>query len=143
MKLTVNNTEYNIVIMGHNVLVNGKRTSAIFNENEITIDGKKFYLDYMEEGDPSLMIVNGMTYVVSKSTEANDMMKQIKAPISGRIIEVLVKPGDAVKKGQLMFVLDAMKMQNQINSPMTTKVSDLRVKTGETVKTGDILATFV
>lgn len=143
MKLTVNNTEYNIVIMGHNVLVNGKRTSAIFNENEITIDGKKFYLDYMEEGDPSLMIVNGMTYVVSKSTEANDMMKQIKAPISGRIIEVLVKSGDAVKKGQLMFVLDAMKMQNQINSPMTTKVSDLRVKTGETVKTGDILATFV
>lgn len=143
MKLTVNNTEYNIVIMGHNVLVNGKRTSAIFNENEITIDGKKFYLDYMEEGDPSLMIVNGMTYVVSKSTEANDMMKQIKAPISGRIIEVLVKPGDDVKKGQLMFVLDAMKMQNQINSPMTTKVSDLRVKTGETVKTGDILATFV
>lgn len=143
MKLTVNNTEYNIVIMGHNVLVNGKRTSAIFNENEITIDGKKFYLDYMEEGDPSLMIVNGMTYVVSKSTEANDMMKQIKAPISGRIIEVLVKPGDAVKKGQLMFVLDAMKMQNQINSPMTTKVSELRVKTGETVKTGDILATFV
>lgn len=143
MKLTVNNTEYNIVIMGHNVLVNGKRTSAIFNENEITIDGKKFYLDYMEEGDPSLMIVNGMTYVVSKSTEANDTMKQIKAPISGRIIEVLVKSGDAVKKGQLMFVLDAMKMQNQINSPMTTKVSDLRVKTGETVKTGDILATFV
>lgn len=143
MKLTVNNTEYNIVIMGHNVLVNGKRTSAIFNENEITIDGKKFYLDYMEEGDPSLMIVNGMTYVVSKSTEANDMMKQIKAPISGRIIEVVVKPGDDVKKGQLMFVLDAMKMQNQINSPMTTKVSDLRVKIGETVKTGDILATFV
>ena len=143
MKLTVNNTEYNIVIMGHNVLVNGKRTSAIFNENEITIDGKKFYLDYMEEGDPSLMIVNGMTYVVSKSTEANDMMKQIKAPISGRIIEVLVKSGDAVKKGQLMFVLDAMKMQNQINSPMTTKVSDLTVKIGETVKTGDILATLV
>lgn len=143
MKLTVNNNEYSIVIMGNSVLVNGKRTSAIYNENEITIDGKKFYLDYMEEGDPSLMIVNGMTYVVSKSTEANDMMKQIKAPISGRIIEVLVKPGDDVKKGQLMFVLDAMKMQNQINSPMTTKVSDLRVKTGETVKTGDILATFV
>lgn len=143
MKLTVNNNEYSIVIMGNSVLVNGKRTSAIYNENEITIDGKKFYLDYMEEGDPSLMIVNGMTYVVSKSTEDTHMMKQIKAPISGRIIEVLVKPGDDVKKGQLMFVLDAMKMQNQINSPMTTKVSDLRVKIGETVKTGDILATFV
>jgi biotin carboxyl carrier protein len=143
MKLTVNDNEYNIVIMGHNVLVNGKLVSAIFNENEITIDGKKFYLDYMEEGDPSLMIVNGMAYVVSKSTESTDLMKHIKAPISGRIVEVLIKAGDDIKKGQLMFVLDAMKMQNQINSPTTTKVSDLRVKIGETVKTGDILATLV
>ena len=143
MKVDVNGNEYNIVIMGHNVLVNGKHLSAIFYENEITIDGKKFYLDYMEEGDPSLMIVNGMAYVVSKSSEPTDFMKQIKAPISGRIIEVLVKSGDDIKKGQLLFVLDAMKMQNQINSPTTAKVSDLRVQIGQTVKTGDVLATLV
>jgi biotin carboxyl carrier protein len=143
MKVIVNGNEYKIVIMGNSVLVNGKQLPAIFNEKEITIDGKKFYLDYMEEGDPSLMIVNGMTYVVSKSSEPSDFMKQIKAPISGRIIEILVKSGDDIKKGQLMFVLDAMKMQNQINSPTTAKVSDLRVQIGQTVKTGDVLATLV
>ena len=143
MKVIVNGNEYKIVIMGNSVLVNGKQLHAIFNEKEITIDGKKFYLDYMEEGDPSLMIVNGMTYVVSKSSEPSDFMKQIKAPISGRIIEILVKSGDDIKKGQLMFVLDAMKMQNQINSPTTAKVSDLRVQIGQTVKTGDVLATLV
>ncbi len=143
MKVIVNGNEYKIVIMGNSVQVNGKQLPAIFNEKEITIDGKKFYLDYMEEGDPSLMIVNGMTYVVSKSSEPSDFMKQIKAPISGRILEVLVKAGDNIKKGQLMFVLDAMKMQNQINSPTTAKVSDLRVQIGQTVKTGDVLATLV
>ena len=143
MKVNVNGNEYNIVIMGHNVLDNGKHLSAIFYENEITIDGKKFYLDYMEEGDPSLMIVNGMAYVVSKSSELTDIINQIKAPISGRIIEVLVKSGDNIKKGQLLFVLDAMKMQNQINSPTTAKISDLRVRIGQTVKTGDVLATLV
>lgn len=143
MKVIVNGNEYKIVIMGNSVLVNGKQLPAIFNEKEITIDGKKFYLDYMEEGDPSLMIVNGMTYVVSKSSEPSDFMKQIKAPISGRIIEILVKSGDDIKKGQLMFVLDAMKMQNQINSPTTAKVSGLRVQIGQTVKTGDVLATLV
>jgi biotin carboxyl carrier protein len=143
MKVIVNGNEYKIVIMGNSVLVNGKQLPAIFNEKEITIDGKKFYLDYMEEGDPSLMIVNGMNYVVSKSSEPSDFMKQIKAPISGRILEVLVKAGDNIKKGQLMFVLDAMKMQNQINSPTTAKVSDLRVQIGQTVKTGDVLATLV
>ena len=143
MKVDVNGKEYNIVIMGHNVLVNGKHLSSIFYENEITIDGKKFYLDYMEEGDPSLMIVNGMAYVVSKSSEPTDFMKQIKAPISGRIIEVLVKSGDDIKKGQLLFVLDAMKMQNQIKSPTIAKISDLMVRIGQTVKTGDVLATLV
>jgi glutaconyl-CoA decarboxylase len=143
MKVIVNGNEYKIVIMGNSVLVNGTQLPTIFNEKEITIDGKKFYLDYMEEGDPSLMIVNGMTYVVSKSSEPSDFMKQIKAPISGRIIEILVKSGDDIKKGQLMFVLDAMKMQNQINSPTTAKVSDLRVQIGQTVKTGDVLATLV
>jgi glutaconyl-CoA decarboxylase len=143
MKVIVNGNEYNIVIMGNSVIVNGKQLPAIFNEKEITIDGKKFYLDYMEEGDPSLMIVNGMNYVVSKSSEPSDFMKQIKAPISGRIIEISVKSGDDVKKDQLMFVLDAMKMQNQINSPTTAKVSDLRVQIGQTVKTGDVLATLV
>ena len=143
MKVIVNGNEYKIVIMGNSVLVNGKQLPAIFNEKEITIDGKKFYLDYMEEGDPSLMIVNGMTYVVSKSSEPSDFMKQIKAPISGRIIEILVKSGDDIKKGQLMFVLDAMKMQNQINSPTTAKVSDLRVQIGQTVRSGDVLATLV
>jgi len=143
MKVDVNGNEYNIVIMGHNVLVNGKHLSAIFYENEITIDGKKFYLDYMEEGDPSLMIVNGMAYVVSKRSEPTDFMKQIKAPISGRIIEVLVKSGDDIKKGQLLFVLDAMKMQNQINSPTIAKISDLMLRIGQTVKTGAVLATLV
>lgn len=143
MKVIVNGNEYKIVIMGNSVLVNGKQLPAIFNEKEITIDGKKFYLDYMEEGDPSLMIVNGMTYVVSKSSESSDFMKQIKAPISGRIIEILVKSGDDIKKGQLMFVLDAMKMQNQINSPTTAKVSDIKVHISQTVKTGDVLATLV
>ena len=143
MKVIVNGNEYKIVIMGNSVLVNGTQLPTIFNEKEITIDGKKFYLDYMEEGDPSLMIVNGMTYVVSKSSEPSDFMKQIKAPISGRILEVLVKAGDNIKKGQLMFVLDAMKMQNQINSPTTAKVSDLRVQIGQTVRSGDVLATLV
>ena len=143
MKVIVNGNDYKIVIMGNSVLVNGKQLHAIFNEKEITIDGKKFYLDYMEEGDPSLMIVNGMTYVVSKSSEPSDFMKQIKAPISGRILEVLVKAGDNIKKCQLMFVLDAMKMQNQINSPTTAKVSDLRVQIGQTVRSGDVLATLV
>jgi biotin carboxyl carrier protein len=84
-----------------------------------------------------------MEYIVSKSSGLGESMKQIKAPISGRIIEVLIQAGESVKKGQLMFVLEAMKMQNHINSPTTAKISHLGVHKGEVVKTGDVLATLV
>jgi biotin carboxyl carrier protein len=143
MKVNVNGNDYNVTIIAQNVIVNGKQTPATFNDNEITIAGKKFSLDFMEDSDPFLMIVNGMAYIVSKSSELTESMKQIKAPISGRIIEVLVKAGEDVKKGQLMFVVEAMKMQNHINSPTTAKISELSVHKGEVVKTGDVLATLV
>jgi biotin carboxyl carrier protein len=142
MRINVNGNDYNITIIGPKVRANGKEIAVVFSENEITIDGKKFYLDYMEDEEPSLMIVNGMAYIVSKSSDIAGSMKQIKAPISGRIIEVLVKDGDNIRKGQLIFVLEAMKMQNHINSPITAKILDLKVQIGQSVKTGEVLATF-
>ena len=138
MKLNVNGNEYNIVIMGDNVLVNGKQSSAILNEDELTIDDKKFYLDYMKEGDTALMFVNGMAYVVSKSSEATDSMKQIKDPISGGIIEGIVKSGDKIEKRQIKVVFNAKKKQNQINSPTTTKITKIRVRIGQDGKKVEI-----
>lgn len=142
MRVKVNGNDYDIKIIGQNVIVNGKQITARFDEDQITIEGKKFYLDYIEDSDPSLMIVNGMAYIVSKNSDLTVSMKELRAPISGRIIEVLVKAGDDIKKGQQIVVLEAMKMQNHIYSPTTAKISELRVKEGQTVKTGEILATF-
>ena len=142
MRVKVNGNDYDIKIIGQNVIVNGKQITAKFDEDQITIEGKKFYLDYIEDNDPSLMIVNGMAYIVSKNSDLTVSVKELRAPISGRIIEVLVKAGDDIKKGQQIVVLEAMKMQNHIYSPTTAKISELRVKEGQTVKTGEILVTF-
>lgn len=142
MRVKVNGNDYDIKIIGQNVIVNGKQITAKFDEDQITIEGKKFYLDYIEDSDPSLMIVNGMAYIVSKNSDLTVSMKELRAPISGRIIEVLVKAGDDIKKGQQIVVLEAMKMQNHIYSPATAKISELRVKEGQTVKTGEVLVTF-
>ena len=142
MRVKVNGNDYDIKIIGQNVIVNGKQITAKFDEDQITIEGKKFYLDYIDDRDPSLMIVNGMAYIVSKNSDVTVSMKELRAPISGRIIEVLVKVGDDIKKGQQVVVLEAMKMQNHIYSPITATISELRVKEGQSVKTGEILATF-
>jgi biotin carboxyl carrier protein len=143
MRIKVNDNYYDIMVIGQKVRVNGIEMPISISENEITIRGKKFYLDYIEDTQPALLIVNGMAYMLSKSSDLTESMKQLKAPISGRIMEVLVKAGDNIKKGQLIFVLEAMKMQNHINSPTTAKISELKVKIGQSVKTGEVLATFV
>ncbi|MBE3519604.1 MAG: biotin/lipoyl-binding protein [Firmicutes bacterium] len=63
----------------------------------------------------------------------------IKAPIPGSISEVKVKPGDQVKRGQVLLLLEAMKMQNEIIAPGDGVVEEVYVSQGQTVNTGDPL----
>ena len=57
----------------------------------------------------------------------------------GKVLEVKVRPGDAVKKGQILLILEAMKMQNEIMAPSDGKVADVRVAAGQSVNTGDVM----
>ena len=61
----------------------------------------------------------------------------VSAPMPGKIMSVAVKPGDAVKRGQVLLILEAMKMQNEIMAPSDAKVVDVRVSAGQSVNTGD------
>ena len=57
----------------------------------------------------------------------------------GTIFEVNVKPGDDVKRGQVMLILEAMKMENEIMAPLDGKVAQVGVTKGQSVDTGDML----
>ncbi|HEX8354204.1 MAG TPA: biotin/lipoyl-containing protein [Pyrinomonadaceae bacterium] len=65
---------------------------------------------------------------------------QIKAPMPGKVVRVLVEAGQAVEAGQPVVVVEAMKMQNELKSPKSGVVSELRVEPGSTVNAGDVLA---
>ena len=51
----------------------------------------------------------------------------ISAPMPGKVLEVKVKAGDAVKSGDVLMILEAMKMQNEIMAPADGTISDVRV----------------
>ncbi len=142
MKIKVNGNGYDIEILGNKAKVNGENIDVTLNEQEILINGKKFYLDFIEEGEPSLMIINGMTYLVSKSAVVGISVRELKAPISGLITDVLVRAGSEVNKDQPLVILEAMKMENQIKSPLKGRVREIRVDKGQSVKTGQVLVTF-
>jgi acetyl/propionyl-CoA carboxylase alpha subunit len=69
--------------------------------------------------------------------------QQIAAPMAGKVVRVLVSPGQQVETGQGLLVVEAMKMQNEIRSPKTGTVDRLLAREGQTVNSGEILAVIV
>jgi biotin carboxyl carrier protein len=95
-----------------------------------------------EEGEPSLMIINGMTYLVSKSSFGYKQLKDIKAPISGKVKDVFVEVGSQVKEGQIIAVIEAMKMEIQIKSSSVGTIKEIKAYEDQAIKIGDIVVTF-
>jgi len=138
MKLQVNGTTYDIDIIGQKIMVDDTELAAKIEDDEITFGENTFYLDFVqeggEEGEPSLMIVNGMTYLVSKSSFGYKQLKDIKAPISGKVKDVFAEAGSKVKEGQTIAIIEAMKMEIQIKSPSAGIVKEIKAYKDQPVK---------
>ena len=65
--------------------------------------------------------------------------ESVTAPMPGTILRVNVQNGQAVKEGDLLVVLEAMKMENEIYAPKNGTVSQVVVSKGSSVNTGDAL----
>ena len=61
----------------------------------------------------------------------------------GTIVKINVSVGDAVKKGSVLLVLEAMKMENEIMAPCDGKVVSVSVQSGTSVNSGDVLIAYV
>ena len=64
---------------------------------------------------------------------------EVRSPMPGNILQVNVNPGDVVKEGQQLMILEAMKMENEIVAPKDGVISQVVVKVGEKVDTGAAL----
>ena len=69
-------------------------------------------------------------------------ISEIKAPMPGMVLKVLVEEGAEIKKGDNLFVLEAMKMENIIKSPADVTVKTVKIKPGDKVEKGQILIMF-
>ena len=69
-------------------------------------------------------------------------VSDIKAPMPGLVLKVLVEEGAEVKKGENLFVLEAMKMENIIKAPADVTIKTIKIKPGDKVEKGQILILF-
>lgn len=77
------------------------------------------------------------TQEMSASTEVGE--GDVAAPMPGSILEINVKKGEAVNKGDSLIVLEAMKMENQITAVQAGTVKDIKVRVGDSVDAEDLL----
>ncbi|KQC06495.1 MAG: biotin carboxyl carrier protein [Smithella sp. SDB] len=68
------------------------------------------------------------------------MSMEIKAPMTGKIVSIVVNVGDQVKIDDEIVIMDAMKMEIPIYSPADGTVKKINVKEGDSVKTDQLLA---
>lgn len=66
----------------------------------------------------------------------------VEAPMPGKILDIKVKPGDAVSFGQVVIVMEAMKMETEIVAPGAGTVASVNVSAGDAVETGAVLVTL-
>jgi biotin carboxyl carrier protein len=78
-----------------------------------------------------------------KAALAAEGRQQVVAPMSGKIVGVLVKAGERVEAGQGILVIEAMKMQNEVRSPKAGTVERLLVSENQAVNAGETLAMIV
>ena len=115
--VTVNDVEDNIA----NVEVNG--TSY------------KVELDTPVKAAPKPVTRPAAAPVVTKQPTASKR-DGVKSPLPGVILDIKVKAGDTVKKGQTIIILEAMKMENNINANKDGKVAEIKVNKGDSVLEG-------
>jgi len=67
------------------------------------------------------------------------MAQEVRAPLAGNILDVLVAPGAKVQEDDELLVIEALKMENLVYSPFTGTVKEVRVKKGDKVDEDAVL----
>jgi acetyl-CoA carboxylase biotin carboxyl carrier protein len=68
-----------------------------------------------------------------------EMSVEIKAPMPGNIVEIMVKVGDTVNEGDEVIILEAMKMENPIFAPADGSVKEIMIKEKDAVEAEQVL----
>jgi biotin carboxyl carrier protein len=76
------------------------------------------------------------------SLQVEQVLKELKAPMPGLILEIKVEAGSEVKKGDPLLVLEAMKMENIIKAPGDGIISSIKIEVGNSVEKNQVLIEF-
>ncbi len=101
----------------------------------IEVEGRRFDVTLIEKDERRIFHP-----YEKKAAAAHDGHAEVRAPMQGTILKVLVEVDQEVEAGELLCTLEAMKMENHIIAPRAGRVEELNVEAGQTVETGALIA---
>ena len=163
-KVNVNGTfPFNIDISNDTITVDSNTISLdILNidgrTKHILYENRSYYVALVALDREQKLVkikVNGEVYQVAVTTQLDLLLKklgmenstaskvlQLKAPMPGLVLTILVKEGQEVKKGDSLLVLEAMKMENIIKSPTDGTINKIEVAHGDKIEKNTVLIKF-
>lgn len=133
---TVQDDPDNIHILINNQSYSVELASFDAEKNmEIKVNGVSYQLTVKDQYDLLLKEL-GMESLASKK------VKEVKAPMPGLVLDVVVAIGQEVKKGDNLLVLEAMKMENILKSPTDGTIAKILVQQGDKVEKNAVLCEF-
>jgi len=151
---TIDNREFEIEVVDEHHVRIGERMLQVDFESvsgqpvfSLILDGRS-YESFVYQGEEDWeILLRGRQYQVKIEDEREKRLKaaagggiaasgefHLKAPMPGLVVAVLVEESEAVKKGQVILILESMKMQNELKSPRDGTLGRIRVKAGESVE---------
>jgi len=151
---------YKVSVNGQLVLENATQTGLDFirldEQHFHVLHGEKTYLATLEKVDYQakafVFRINGEVYEVKIADQFDQMVerlglhtqaaakfKDLKAPMPGLVLEVMVETGQKVQKGDSLLILEAMKMENVLKSPGDGVVKKVKVEKGAAVNKNQVL----
>lgn len=118
----------------------GQITALIIDDKRFFVQiskNKEKYLIHILDKPIKAMVKQDTLNIEQKPFDSQHII--INSPMAGLVINLAVKIGQEISKGDQLLVLEAMKMQNDIKSPIWAKVTDISVRVGQTVDINDRL----
>ena len=161
--VTVDNQTFEVDLTGQGVIVNGKplavevsavpgtavRRLAVHGRShplhvspseargewDFHLDGERFQVTVLDERTQAIRAMTG-------ASNAPQGPRPVKAPMPGLVVRVEVEPGQDVRAGQGVLIIEAMKMENELRAEAAGRVSKVHARAGQPVEKGTVLIEF-
>lgn len=105
---------------------------------KVKVNGKVYEVE-LEAVEEKAGSISAPAAAPVAAAPVSDGANTIVAPIAGKLLDVKVKVGDTVKKGQTVAIIEAMKLENEVPSAFDGKVVEIKAQKGASVNNKDVL----